>query len=509
MAAIRAAVAAPAAALDAADESSDATMVMTARSPAAGAQQPRPAEISASALAASIAPPATSQPARAAGVGEPKAKSSRLPIFAGVGVAGLAVLGGVGYFLLTGNSGTPQTGATSPPAPSSQAGATSPPGPAQTGSAMPQGGSPSGSGSPPNQSLASATATPEPAQTGTNLPPGPLGTGTAAPSGSSPAGKPIPPGASLADVGSPPGPSQSGISAPTAPSQTATAAPPGSAQPGATSPPLGSQTSPTLPPGSSQVGLASPPPGSIPSQTLPPGTDPSDAIRAQVAAVVSQLPCSVLGGDVHDGAVQLTGIAGPVAMESLQQKLTAQGLTNPAPALHVTQVEARFCPWENFLRPIAKPFGAGEDDLKLRLADDPPWLVNNDFIRPRVTMAGFRGVIRVDYLDREGNVQHLFPQVADPAQHLTGDRGRRFEPGEVLNLGEPGPGKPGWQVAPPFGTDLIIAVASEDVLFDHPRPTNVESAEAYLRDLKRAVEFARSRGAHIAATVMPVVTKAQ
>jgi hypothetical protein len=242
---------------------------------------------------------------------------------------------------------------------------------------------------------------------------------------------------------------------------------------------------------------------------MPPAANPSDAIRTEVAALVSQLSCSVLGGDVHDGAVQLTGIAGPVALENLQQKLAAMGLTNPAPSLQVTQVDAKFCPWENFIRPIAKPFGAGADDLKLRLANDPPFLVNNDFIRPQVTMAGFRGVLRVDYLDREGNVQHLFPQIADPSQHLTGDRGRRFEPGEVLNLGEPGPGKPGWQAAPPFGTDLIIAIASEDVLFEHPRPTNVENAEVYLRDLKRAVEVARSRGARVAATVMPVVTRAK
>ncbi|HEX3992997.1 MAG TPA: hypothetical protein VHX39_17640 [Acetobacteraceae bacterium] len=229
----------------------------------------------------------------------------------------------------------------------------------------------------------------------------------------------------------------------------------------------------------------------------------------QVAAVVSQLACSVLGGDVHDGAIQLTGIAGPVALENLQQKFTTMGLTNPASTLHVTQVEARFCPWENFLRPIAKGFGAGDDDLKLHLADDPAFLVNNDFIRPRLTMAGFRGVMRVDYLDREGNVQHLFPQVADPSQHLAGDHLHRFEPGEALNLGEPGPGRPGWQVAPPFGTDLIVAVASEDALFDHARPSNVENAEVYLRELKRAVEFARSRGARVAATVVPVVTRAQ
>jgi len=506
MAAIRAAVAAPAAAAEAAEASADATMVMTTRSPASGAQQPRPAAISASALAASIAPPAASPAARDAGAGVQTAKSSRLPAFIGAGVAGLAVLGGVGYYLLAGSPrpaptlpGPPsQATTTVPPGGLSQPGTAPPPAPSQTASTVPP--APSQLSAEPSSGT-SQTGTPSPAQstqTGTGLPPGASQTGATLPAEPSQTASTPPSGSAQSGLGSPPGSSQTGASSPS-----------GQAPGGTTQPPLPVPNGPTLPPGSSQIGLASPPPGATQPQTMPPAADPSDAIRTAVAAVVSQLPCSVLGGDVHEGAIQLTGIAGPLAIENLRQKFAAMGLTNPEPAFRVTQVDARFCAWENFLRPIAKPFGAGEDAPKLQLADDHAWLVNNDFIRPRVTMADFRGILRVDYLDREGNVQHLFPQVADPSQHLAGDRVRRFAPGEVLNLGEPGPGNPGWQVAPPFGTDLIVAIASEDTLFDHPRPANVENAEVYLRDLKRAVEFARSRGARIAATVMPVETRAK
>jgi serine/threonine-protein kinase len=491
LAAIRAAAAAPAVEVDVAEDNSDATMVMASRSPGAGAQQPRPAEISASALAASIAPPAASPAAIAAGTGAQPAKSSRLPVFIGAGVAGLAVLGGVGYFLLAGGSGP----VPNPPSPLSQATVTAP------------SGSPSQSGT---------TAAPAPSQP---APSGPSQLGTPASSGTSPSGTSLPPGTSQTGLTAPAGPSQTTASSPPGPLQPGTtllagssqsgAAPPRAAQTAITPPPAQPQNSPTVPPGSTQLGLSSPPPAAIQPPTMPPVTDPAATIRTEVAAVVAQLPCSVLGGDVHEGAIQLTGIAGPAALENLRQKFTAMGLTNPEPSFRVTQVEARFCAWENFLRPIARTFGAGEDTLKLQLADDHAWLVNNEFIRPRVTMADFRGILRVDYLDREGNVQHLWPQVADPTQHLTGDRARRLEPGEVLNLGEPGPGNPGWQVAPPFGTDLIVAIASEDALFDHPRPGNVENAEVYLRELKRGVESARSRGARIAATVMPVETRAK
>jgi hypothetical protein len=115
--------------------------------------------------------------------------------------------------------------------------------------------------------------------------------------------------------------------------------------------------------------------------------------------------------------------------------------------------------------------------------------------------------MRVDYLDRQGNVQHLYPQLGDPKEHMIADPPRVFEAGETLNLGEPGPENRGWQVTEPFGTDMIIAIASEDALFDRPRTANVEKAANYLRDLKKAVEAARSRGARITATAMSVETR--
>jgi serine/threonine protein kinase len=487
MAAIRAAAAAPATAAGAADENSDATMVMASRSPAANAQQPRPVEISAAALAASIAPPAGSAAAGGTATSAAQAKSSRLPVFIGAGVAGLAVLGGVGYFLLGGGPGPAPT----PPSPPSQTAATVPPSPSQPPPVAP------------------------PSQTAATTPPGPSQAGNESSSGSTQTAA-LPPGSGTSQTVTvaPQAQTQTGPTLP--PTPTGPALPPAQTQmptlPPAqtpTLPPGQTQAGPTLPPGSTQLGLALPPQNGAQTQTLPPAADPGEAIRAELAGFMSRLSCSVLGGDVHDAGIEVTGIAGPAAIESLQKRISTMGLTNPAPMLHVAQVEPRFCAWQNFVRPLARPFGVTGDRLTLHLADNSPWLVNNDFIQPRLTMADFRGEMRVDYLDREGNVQHLYPQLADPGQHLAGDPPHVFAPGEALALGKPGPNNPGWQVAPPFGTDVIIAIASEDPLLDRPRPGNVENAELYLRDLKRAVEFARSRGARVSATAMAVETRAK
>ena len=54
---------------------------------------------------------------------------------------------------------------------------------------------------------------------------------------------------------------------------------------------------------------------------------------------------------------------------------------------------------------------------------------------------------------------------------------------------------------------MIIAIASEDPLFDRARTTNIEPAANYLRDLKKAIDAARARGARITATALPVETR--
>ncbi len=143
----------------------------------------------------------------------------------------------------------------------------------------------------------------------------------------------------------------------------------------------------------------------------------------------------------------------------------------------------------------------------MRLAGDPAWLVKDDYIRPRLAMPDFRGEMRVDYLDRQGNVQHLYPQLGDAGEHLAADPPHVFAPGETLSLVNTGPRTAAQQVDEPFGTDVIIAVASEDALFDRPRTSNVEKAAVYLRDLKRAVELAVPACLRITAAALAVETR--
>jgi hypothetical protein len=96
----------------------------------------------------------------------------------------------------------------------------------------------------------------------------------------------------------------------------------------------------------------------------------------------------------------------------------------------------------------------------------------------------FPSHIYVDYFAVDGNVYHLLPT-------NTLDEGR-FEPDQRFGLG--GGYERGLKVkiGPPFGLDLILAIASSEPLFDAVRPT-VENAEDYLAALGAAIDAAEAR----------------
>ena len=232
-----------------------------------------------------------------------------------------------------------------------------------------------------------------------------------------------------------------------------------------------------------------------------------DASRQELAGFLSRQSCSLIDGELRDGQVSLTGLGGRGVAETIKKQLTAMGLARQLPSLRLAELPAVFCSWMDVLRPAGAGFGTGTPRLSLRLLSDRTELKEGEYIQPRLVMGSFRGEIHVDYIDRDGNVRHLYPQLVSPAENLAADVPRMFEPGQPLDLGEVTPSNVGWAVEPPFGTDLIIAVASEDALFDRPRTTNVEKASVYLQDLKRAVEAARARGARITAEAILVETR--
>jgi eukaryotic-like serine/threonine-protein kinase len=320
----------------------------------------------------------------------------------------------------------------------------------------------------------------------------------------------------------------------TAANNQAPLAPAASAAPAATSPPIAAvpilppqpQVAPPVATPTAPIVAAPPAPTSAaappaPITAAPPAPQPSppvvqadqqqlamaglESLRRQIAQWAGSQSCALLGGNVgNGGSVNLSGLAGVGAVDSLRH-----GVANFAPPgqidWRVNAVDPVFCPTLTALRPLVPAFGsAGGPRLGLQMADGKTHLHDGDPVRVQLVMPDFPARLRVDYIAHDGSVQHLYPQLADPKIGISADPPRVYTPGEPINLGHPS-----WTISEPYGTDMIMAIASSESLFDRPRPGNAETLSVYLRDLQAAIDRARQRGVRLAgaATTLEALPK--
>ncbi len=108
--------------------------------------------------------------------------------------------------------------------------------------------------------------------------------------------------------------------------------------------------------------------------------------------------------------------------------------------------------------------------------------LSDDSVRLKLTTPEFPAYLYVDYFDRQGWVIHLVPNLYGGAM--------RFDPDSTVGIG----GDDRLTAAPPYGIDLVVAVASSKPLFNEMRPRK-ESAERYLDALRNAIARRRSADA--------------
>ncbi|MEE8271015.1 MAG: serine/threonine-protein kinase [Alphaproteobacteria bacterium] len=85
----------------------------------------------------------------------------------------------------------------------------------------------------------------------------------------------------------------------------------------------------------------------------------------------------------------------------------------------------------------------------------------------------YDGYLYVDFIDKLGDIDHLLPSSDRGDNHLAA--------GEAVRLGGAK-----YVIRPPFGTDMIVAIATPTPLFAEPRP-DTEPASAYLQALSEAL----------------------
>jgi serine/threonine-protein kinase len=216
--------------------------------------------------------------------------------------------------------------------------------------------------------------------------------------------------------------------------------------------------------------------------------DPA-ALRAGLAALARSARCALPRlGLADDGRVDVAGLVGAGAPSTALRDAVRAAVPGAPLAWSATAVDALYCEALDVIRPIARPPGAGLDlTLKggaLRLRDLDP-------IAPILRLPDYAAHLQVDYLSSDGSVAHLYPLRAS-TEHA-------FEPDASLAL-------PVHEVGPPFGTDMIIAVASSVPLFTPRRLGDDDRVQTYLPALQAAIESAQRRNARVEAKAIALET---
>jgi hypothetical protein len=240
------------------------------------------------------------------------------------------------------------------------------------------------------------------------------------------------------------------------------------------------------------AGLTQPPPPLVQAK---PAADPA-VVGPAVASAAAAAGCSFLATTTGQDGVRVTGyVAGGDAQADINR--AAQGL--PV-AWDAQAIDPYWCHTLDTLRPLAS---AGM--MQVTLANASGALRDGDLIMPDVAGPDFPHWMVVDDFTLGGktpdnttigpNVVHFYPTAAV--------RARRQAAGEMLQVRDKS-----WAVGPPFGTDLLIAVASSNPLFRAKRPAQ-EDFDAYLSALHMALDAAAKRGDKVAIGIGLLRTEAK
>jgi eukaryotic-like serine/threonine-protein kinase len=218
----------------------------------------------------------------------------------------------------------------------------------------------------------------------------------------------------------------------------------------------------------------------------PPAAEPAmpNLSLAAIAPLLARVPCSALLPTIRDHDLQVQGyVPKGFGIERLRSMLSAApGVSSLN--LNIQQVGDHECGVINALAPYWKSSrqagAASAASVRTRapnaeLTEGQPLIVD-------ITTPGYDSNIYVDYHVLDGNVAHLLPNVRA--------RDNQAPPHYTATIGSLG----NWVISKPFGTEMIVLIATPAPLFDGMRP-ELERGADYLKAVeKRLSEIAAKYG---------------
>lgn len=218
-----------------------------------------------------------------------------------------------------------------------------------------------------------------------------------------------------------------------------------------------------------------------------------------MADAVKGAACTVVTGDVTAAGITLRGVAGRGGPEAALHTAIQDAAPTAAVDWKVDSADGPYCALFDAIRPFARPIGTAGRSLGIGLTNGRTTLTAEELVIPRATMPDFAAHLQLDYIANDGSILHMRDSVT----------GAAYPANATPVFGEPRPpGFKGWAVDIPFGTDIILGIASSAPLFRGPRPPT-DTAEGYAAALHTALDQASRAGTRIATSVLMVTTTAK
>lgn len=240
-----------------------------------------------------------------------------------------------------------------------------------------------------------------------------------------------------------------------------------------------------LPEPAAEPPASSPTSSPAPAPSLPPVPPPAASRQPPVAAVAAALrsiPCALVGVETTGGRLLVSGtVAGERAETAVRETVEtlAAGWDH---GFDLATADARFCAP---LGSVATALDANRglvEPLAVSMLEGPA-LNAGDPLMLEIRAPARPVWLQVDYFTIDGSVVHLLPNPSDSAIALVAGASRRL--GERGEDGKPGTGR-SWTIGPPYGTEMLLTIATAEPLFATPRPEQ-EPAADYLAALTDAL----------------------
>jgi hypothetical protein len=207
-----------------------------------------------------------------------------------------------------------------------------------------------------------------------------------------------------------------------------------------------------------------------------------------VSDVVAGFDCADISATLaSDMTVFVSGrVASAKDQRQLESRLAAvEHVKNVVPRVEV--IGSPFCDVMDLLGPLG--LASGRDGPKgpvIGVNSPARTFREGQFLVVDVTAGpGHRGYLYIDYLDSAGNFVHMLPGPSNAANAVA--------PGQRIVLGGDQAEARQYEIAPPHGRGMIIAIVTRKPLFDRPRP-EIETMAEYLPALDAQLARLRAQG---------------